>query len=162
MAGAGDDLVMSGEGPDNVSGGRGDDILVGGGAPDRLLGRDGDDVILGGGGCDTLNGGAGADTFVDLEEGDASPGHGGDHDHEGGGHRGGRTDDADRREMIADFTPGTAVVDLTLVAGIEALADGPAAYSVWIAPWLRMSGGTARAALDRNPRATKRRSGAPV
>jgi Ca2+-binding RTX toxin-like protein len=57
--GAGDDVLIGGDGPDTLNGGPGDDVLIGGAGPDTLNGGDGDDVLMGGPGQDTLNGGRG-------------------------------------------------------------------------------------------------------
>ncbi|KAJ56819.1 hypothetical protein ACMU_07725 [Actibacterium mucosum KCTC 23349] len=73
-AGAGDDKVLSGDGPDVVfgqagndwlEGGGDDDILSGGAGDDRIEGEGDDDVILGGDGKDSLRGGAGNDVLID-------------------------------------------------------------------------------------------------
>ncbi len=63
IGGFGDDTLDGGDGKDTLSGGVGDDVLDGGKGRDTLSGDDGDDTLDGGGGKDTLLGGAGDDTL---------------------------------------------------------------------------------------------------
>ncbi len=65
--GAGNDLLLGGDGSDTLTGGAGDDILAGGAGRDVLRGGDGDDSLnwQAGRGADfVLDGGAGTDTLV--------------------------------------------------------------------------------------------------
>ena len=94
--GAGDDTLRGQQGNDTLSGGRGDDSLAGGAGTDRLAGNSGDDTLNGGGGRDTLIGGSGEDVFQFLNAA-ASP------------------NNADA-VVIADFRPGTDLIDLGAVA----------------------------------------------
>lgn len=80
------DLLKSGGGADRLAGGGGDDSLQGGGGRDLLKGGSGDDRLAGGGGNDKLAGQGGADVFVFA-----------------GGHG---------RDTVADFVPGTDLIDL--------------------------------------------------
>ena len=61
LAGAGNDLVRAGDGPDTVWGNAGDDTLHGGDGADIVRGRSGNDVIYGGADADQLFAGFGAD-----------------------------------------------------------------------------------------------------
>jgi Ca2+-binding RTX toxin-like protein len=49
-----------------LNGGAGDDILIGGDGNDNLNGGLGDDVLIGGPGIDTLDGGGGGDIVIQL------------------------------------------------------------------------------------------------
>lgn len=60
--GAGNDKVTGGPRPDVVMGGDGDDEVKGGGGADRLYGQAGNDVLTGGAQPDMLNGGHGTDS----------------------------------------------------------------------------------------------------
>ncbi|UWQ39553.1 hypothetical protein K3552_19780 (plasmid) [Leisingera aquaemixtae] len=91
--GGSSDLLKSGGGDDRLAGGGGDDRLQGGGGRDLLKGGSGDDRLEGGGGNDKLAGQGGADVFV------FASGHG--------------------RDTVADFVPGTDLIDLS-----GAAADG--------------------------------------
>jgi Ca2+-binding RTX toxin-like protein len=71
----GDDVIIGGDGDDNIAAGPGDDVVCGGPGDDSLDGDDGDDAIIGGTGDDGPSGGAGNDTLV---------GGSGDDDPEGG------------------------------------------------------------------------------
>lgn len=93
----GADSLQGGGGADRVLGGAGGDRLLGQGGRDRLWGGGGDDLLNGGRGGDRLRGGAGADEFV------FAPRHG--------------------RDTIADFTPGSDLINLggTAAAGFQDL-----------------------------------------
>ena len=86
QGGGGSDLLKSGGGGGRLAGGGGDDSLQGGGGRDLLKGGSGDDRLAGGGGNDKLAGQGGADVFVFAR------GHG--------------------RDTVADFVPGTDLIDL--------------------------------------------------
>ncbi len=60
-AGAGDDVVTSGTGRDNLFGGPGNDSMIGSGRADLLDGGEGDDTLRGAGNNDILLGGPGDD-----------------------------------------------------------------------------------------------------
>ncbi len=99
----GDDLVIAGEGRDNIWGGAGDDTLSGGGdsdrlyggagadsldggaGADRLYGDDGDDYLFGGGSGDVLEGGRGNDTLRGGGGNDSLYGNKGNNVLDGGG-----------------------------------------------------------------------------
>jgi len=55
-SGAGDDLIITGSGHDEIRGGSGSDILVAGSGNDRLDGGAGRDLLIGGSGYDRLDG----------------------------------------------------------------------------------------------------------
>ena len=59
----GTNVVLTGEGDDEISGGLGADLLEGGAGNDTISGERGNDNIVGGLGDDTLSGGAGNDTI---------------------------------------------------------------------------------------------------
>jgi Ca2+-binding RTX toxin-like protein len=61
--GAGNDLLVAGDGAAMLLGGAGNDTLRGGVGDDSLSGGDGDDTLDGGAGNDVLSGGAGNDTL---------------------------------------------------------------------------------------------------
>ncbi len=60
----GDDVIIGGSGDDVLFGGIGDDVVMGGDGDDVLFGEPGDDVLLGDGGDDVLLGGAGNDVLI--------------------------------------------------------------------------------------------------
>jgi Ca2+-binding RTX toxin-like protein len=116
-AGGGADTVNGGAGNDNVSGGAGADTLNGDAGNDMLMGNDGSDVINGGDGNDTINGGlgadrlsgnAGADVFVyaSLEDSRSTPTAG---------------EPTDNRDTSVSFTAGEDKIDLTALAGAQAI-----------------------------------------
>lgn len=76
-----------------LEGGNGDDILRGGQGNDNLNGEDGNDVLIDGMGKDTLTGGAGSDEFR-FDKVAHSP-------------------NSNKRDLIADFTLGEDVIDLS-------------------------------------------------
>ncbi len=82
--GAGDDFVYSGFGIDNIDGGAGDDSLIGGRGTDILIGAAGDDSLIGGVGDDTLIGGVGDDTLIGGKGSDELFGGAGDDTLKGG------------------------------------------------------------------------------
>ena len=94
----GDDMMYGGPGDDRLFGGRGDDTLVGGAGFDYLKGGSGNDELVAGEGMDIMYGGAGEDMFV-FSPSDA-----------GGA-------------VIADFSDGEDVIDLTAFAGIDSMDD---------------------------------------
>ena len=61
--GAGDDALITSDGPSVLQGDDGDDVLYGGAAKDALFGGNGNDQLNGGGGDDFLSGLAGNDTL---------------------------------------------------------------------------------------------------
>lgn len=63
-AGAGNDLVVTGRGDDDISGGPGHDWLITGDGDDRADGGEGNDVLFGHAGDDRLTGGSGRDWLV--------------------------------------------------------------------------------------------------
>ncbi|MCB4458522.1 calcium-binding protein, partial [Leisingera sp. McT4-56] len=93
----GADRLLGGGGSDRLWGGAGADSLLGQGGRDRIWGGTDDDLLNGGRGDDLLAGGAGADEFV------FAAGHG--------------------RDTIADFTPGSDLINLggTAAAGFQDL-----------------------------------------
>ena len=58
------DLILAGDGDDQIRGRAGDDRLAGGAGDDNIVGGVGDDRLIGGAGSDWLTGGQGADAFV--------------------------------------------------------------------------------------------------
>jgi Ca2+-binding RTX toxin-like protein len=62
--GAGNDVLIAGNGPSTLLGGAGNDLLFGGNGTNVLVGGDGVDGITGGTGRDVLIGGAGSDAIV--------------------------------------------------------------------------------------------------
>jgi hypothetical protein len=70
-AGAGDDVVISGEGSDEVFGGTGDDTIIGGAEGDKLYGEDGRDTFIinssADGAGDHIFGGEGGDDHDTLD-----------------------------------------------------------------------------------------------
>lgn len=63
QGGAGDDVIVTGDGDDAISGGAGNDRLNAGAGNDLISGEDGDDVLRGGAGNDRMSGGSGADVL---------------------------------------------------------------------------------------------------
>ena len=63
-AGAGNDLVITGGGTDNIAGGSGDDVVITNGGNDTVTAGEGNDLVIGGSGegNDTYNGGNGIDS----------------------------------------------------------------------------------------------------
>lgn len=66
IGGAGNDILIGGNGADFLDGGLGDDVLLGRGGVDQLYGAGGDDTILGGLNRDVLNGGDGQNSVLDT------------------------------------------------------------------------------------------------
>ena len=91
--GAGDDMLVGGEGSDGLYGGAGDDILIAGAGDDRLEGDAGNDTLIGGEGNDKLYGGSGDDTYVFAK------GHGSDYVLDGEGKQVFRFDGINTGEM---------------------------------------------------------------
>lgn len=98
--GGGADVLIGGEGSDEIRGRGGNDILLGGeGEVDRLYGGADDDILIGGAGNDYLEGGSGSDSFY-LDEGIGA-------------------------DLIDDFGPNDAiVVPDELLGGIDVRDDG--------------------------------------
>lgn len=69
IGGEGDDILAAGGGPDTLDGGPGNDQLYGLGGPDHMTGGEGDDVMAGFGGRDYMDGGSGND----LMDGGGAP-----------------------------------------------------------------------------------------
>jgi Ca2+-binding RTX toxin-like protein len=99
--GNGHDYIEGGGGDDVLRGQNGNDVLIGGDGNDKLFGGNGDDVLFGGMGTDILNGGRGKDTFVWTDIAESRPGAG--------------------RDIIEDFTQGEDKID---VSRIDAIAGG--------------------------------------
>lgn len=106
---------------DLLSGNDAANILVGNGGADTLTGAGGADRLIGGMGRDLMFGGAGSDVFCFEDILETAVGY--------------------RRDVIADFTPGRDLVDLSAInAHATALADTAfafagktaAAHSVWL------------------------------
>jgi hypothetical protein len=93
--GSGNDRLDGGAGNDMIRGGSGDDVIIAGDGDDSIVAGSGDDVIEGGAGDDVIRTGSGSDTVVLA--GDFG------------------------NDVIADFRPGTDVLDLTAFTGITAL-----------------------------------------
>jgi len=64
VGGAGNDVIIGGQGFNSLQGGGGDDELVGFGESDFFDAGDGVDLIVGGGGSDQITGGSNVDTAV--------------------------------------------------------------------------------------------------
>ena len=94
----GDDMMYGGNGDDRLFGGKGNDTLTGGAGFDYLKGGPGNDELVAGEGMDILYGGTGRDTFV-FSPSDA-----------GGA-------------VIADFSNGEDVINLTAFTGINSTND---------------------------------------
>lgn len=60
----GNDMLLGGDGDDEVYGQGGNDIILGDSGHDELYGGQGNDIVLGGNGADTLDGGKGDDILV--------------------------------------------------------------------------------------------------
>ena len=84
VGGDGEDNIKSGLGDDILFGGDGDDNLNGGDGIDRLFGGDGDDDLDGGDGIDRLFGGAGNDNLYGVTGNDIIYGGAGNDNLEGG------------------------------------------------------------------------------
>ena len=56
----------------SLNGGDGDDVVIGGDGNDNLVGGAGDDVLIGGPGVDTLDGGGDDDVVIQLVGGDTA------------------------------------------------------------------------------------------
>jgi Ca2+-binding RTX toxin-like protein len=74
---AGDDVVdasgvAAGSIALSLTGGEGDDVVIGGDGNDNLVGGAGDDVLIGGPGVDTLDGGGDDDVVIQLVGGDTA------------------------------------------------------------------------------------------
>jgi Ca2+-binding RTX toxin-like protein len=113
--GTGDDELDGGNGSDVLDGGTGDDELFGGNGKDELFGGAGDDKLDGGNGKDELKGGAGNDILT-----------------------GGTGDDTfvfangDGKDTITDFAAGADtddVIDLTEVSAVTTFTDVQASAS---------------------------------
>jgi Ca2+-binding RTX toxin-like protein len=63
-AGAGNDVIYTGNKTDSVQGGLGNDLIVGGGGNDVLKGNEGNDTITGSSAADFIDGGEGNDTII--------------------------------------------------------------------------------------------------
>ncbi|MHA7774583.1 VWA domain-containing protein [Roseibium sp. M-1] len=74
---SGDDVLIGGEGSDELRGGGGADTLIGDAGNDRLLGGTGTDTLIGGEGNDRLEGGGGVDILNGGEGEDVIDGGGG-------------------------------------------------------------------------------------
>lgn len=72
--GAGDDLLISGRGADNLQGGLGNDRIKGGGGDDVLDGGADVDRVEGGGGDDDVHGGSGDDVLMGMNGDDSLDG----------------------------------------------------------------------------------------
>jgi Ca2+-binding RTX toxin-like protein len=117
FAGSGDDIATGNRGDDAIDGGDGNDTLRGGKGQDLLIGGNGDDFLCGDLGTDTLIGGSGADTFA-FKPVTASP-----------------AANPFLADQLLDFNPaegdkigltgGLSVADLTLVA-FDTDGDGTA------------------------------------
>ncbi|HYJ31101.1 MAG TPA: calcium-binding protein [Allosphingosinicella sp.] len=106
----GDDSLEGRGAPDLLEGGDGADLLAGLGGDDVLEGGAGADTLDGGDGRDTLHGGDGADLIIGGHNRDLLTGGGGADTFRFGHTDGGHGAFADR---IADFTPGTDLIDLS-------------------------------------------------
>ncbi len=95
--GSGDDQIIGGAGNDTVYADGDDDNIFGGAGDDALIGDGGNDTIQGGAGKDFLMGGAGADSFV--------------------------FDDAWNEDVVADFTSGADIIDVSNISGLSNMAD---------------------------------------
>ncbi len=84
IGGAGNDILIAGDGPATLSGGGGSDWVEGGAGDDVLSGGEGVDAILGAGGADSLHGGAGDDGVIGGAGNDALAGDDGSDWLEGG------------------------------------------------------------------------------
>jgi uncharacterized protein YkwD len=62
--GAGNDLIVAGQGPETVYGGDGNDTIYGGAGSDRLYGEGGNDILVAGSGPTLLDGGVGTNLLV--------------------------------------------------------------------------------------------------
>lgn len=113
---AGRDLLEGGQGGDQLTGGEEDDTLWGGAGNDTLTGGTEDDLLSGGRGRDSLTGGTGSDIFALTRLTDSG------------------TVFA-TRDVIADFTTGEDVIDLSALDARVGGADdafvfiGSAAFS---------------------------------
>jgi uncharacterized protein YkwD len=85
--GAGNDLIVAGQGPETVYGGAGNDVIYGGAGKDRLYGEGGNDILVAGSGPTLLDGGAGTNLLVGGRGNDTFVSHS-PHDiiHKGRGH----------------------------------------------------------------------------
>ncbi len=79
--------ITGGAAAETLTGGAADDMIFGAGGDDVLSGGAGHDILISGGGANTLTGGTGADIFVLHASG--------------------------RRNVVADFEPGTDRLDLS-------------------------------------------------
>jgi len=115
--GSGSDTLTGGGGRDRLAGGEDRDLLKGGGARDVLKGGSDRDTVLGGGGQDRLQGQGGRDRLQGGQGNDRlEGGKGGDWLRGGGGEDVfvfGPRHGADR---VADFTPGSDLLDLRATA----------------------------------------------
>lgn len=107
-AGAGADNVNAGAGNDLVNGEAGNDVLVGGAGVDTINGGADNDTITGGLGADRLSGDAGTDVFVytSVEDSRFTPT---------------SAEAIDNRDTIVGFTAGTDRIDLSALAGAQAV-----------------------------------------
>ena len=113
--GESDNLLDAGgfSGPTTLVGGAGNDLLIGGDGRDRLNGKSGHDTLLGGDGNDRLYGGAGRDVLAGEQGNDRLNGQGGRDRLSGGGGNNrfaraeGEIDESIRpRELIPDHWAG--------------------------------------------------------
>lgn len=99
-------VITGGSGDDQIIGGTGNDTVYADGDDDDILGGSGDDALIGGAGNDTIQGGAGKDFLL----GDT----GADHF---------VFDDNWDEDVVADFTSGIDVLDLSNVGNASDLGD---------------------------------------
>jgi serralysin len=106
----GDDRILGGNLNELLDGGDGADTLHGNTGADRLSGGYGDDQLIGGQGKDTLTGGTGADTFVfaGLSQTGTKP---------------------TVADILADFTPGDDLIDLSALDAITNNANPNVAFT---------------------------------
>jgi Ca2+-binding RTX toxin-like protein len=120
----GDDVLIGGDGEDQINGGNGNDTVVGGAGDDALVGGNGNDLLFGGEGNDRLNGGNGVDVLTggrgddNLQAGNGDDGLAGDEGNDmllgGNGDdtmNGGEGDDSLRGGNGTDILEGGAGVD---------------------------------------------------
>ena len=114
LGGFGKDILYGRGGNDDLEGGSGRDDIYGNGGNDELEGDDGSDLLVGGRGRDDLDGGNGNDILKGNQGDDwLDGGNGNDFLRGGGGYDVFEFEHRSGDDIVADFTDGKDLLDLT-------------------------------------------------